>query len=143
MFKTTYNILKKSDEDELQSLENLNLTRVFIPPTTEWDYSREMTIEDVDIWEILTEQSGSLGVYAAYKPLAEFYMITVGLPHFVPGTTYNDRIIETYYGAGSQTQAVNRAQELGWPIWVKKVWVEPEDAWLYEPPKATKVMIGP
>lgn len=142
-FKTTYNILKKPDEDEAFNPAWMESDKLILPPKVDWDYARELKIEDIDLWEVIYEQGGGRGLYAAYTPYAEFYMITVGLPHFVPGTTYNDKIIETYYGAGSQTQAVNRAQELGWPLWVKKVWVEPEDAWLYEPPKATKVMIGP
>ena len=137
MFKTTYNILKKSDEDELQSLENLNLTRVFIPPTTEWDYSREMTIEDVDIWEILTEQSGALGVYAAHKPLAEFYMITCGVdyknpPRVIDGFLYHDKIVETYYGPGCQQKVYARARELGILLFITpNVWVDDDKMWLY------------
>ena len=137
MFKTTYNILKKSDEDELQSLENLNLTRVFIPPTTEWDYSREMTIEDVDIWEILSEQSGALGVYAAYKPLAEFYMITCGPdyknpPRVIDGFLYHDKIVETYYGPGCQQKVYNRARQLGILLFITpNVWVDDDKMWLY------------
>ena len=137
MFKTTYNILKKSDEDELQSLENLNLTGVFIPPTTEWDYSREMTIEDVDIWEILSEQSGALGVYAAHKPLAEFYMITCGVdyknsPRVIDGFLYHDKIVETYYGPGCQQKVYARARELGILLFITpNVWVDDDKMWLY------------
>ena len=130
MFKTTYNILKKSDEDELQSLENLNLTGVFIPPTTEWDYSREMVIEDVDIWEVLYEASGGIGVYASWLPYAEFYMITTG---WIPNTV-NDRIIETYYGPTSQKQMYARATVLGIPLRVHTVWIDDEDIWLHAQP---------
>ena len=37
-----------------------------------------MQIEDVDLWEVIYEQGGSVGVYASYNPFAEFYMIRVG-----------------------------------------------------------------
>jgi hypothetical protein len=53
LLKTTYNIFNEVYNDELQKTKFQNaggLGSNIIPP--EWDYSREMTIEDVDIWEI-------------------------------------------------------------------------------------------
>ena len=142
-FKTTYNIIKKPDEDEAFNPAWMESNKLILPPKVDWDYSRELKIEDIDLWEVIYEESGGKGLYAAYMPYAEFYMITIGLyDRYIPGTRTNEKIIETYYGAGSQTEAVRRAQQLGWSLWVRKVWIENEDAWLYEPPKATKIMIG-
>jgi hypothetical protein len=41
----------------------------------EWDYSREMTIDDVSLWEQLYYKPGSIGIYVSWSPFAEFYMI--------------------------------------------------------------------
>jgi len=136
IFKTTLNILKIVDADELQDRNWMDSDTLQLPPggpdypKLKWDYSREMTVEDVDIWEELYEASGGIGVYAAWLPYAEFYMITTG---WIP-KTINDRIIETYYGPNSQKQVYARATELGIPLTVNTMWVDDEDAWLHTHP---------
>jgi len=84
------------------------------PPTSEWDYSRELQIEDVDIWEVIMEWSSGMmgnmseetsnnsgggggfsGVYAAWRPHAEFYM--VNLPKSQGG-------LVTFYGPNAEKQ---------------------------------------
>lgn len=93
-------------------------------PLYSWDYDREMQIEDVDVWEIIFESGGGIGVYAAWLPYAEFYMIRTG--------SWNGNEIETYYGPGSMKMTYKRMKELGMPFTPSKVWVEPEDMWLYQ-----------
>jgi hypothetical protein len=126
-YKTTFNILKEPWKDELFNEELFNGPEVYIPPTKEWDYSRQLKIEDVDIWEVIYEQGGGVGVYASHEPLAEFYMIRVGWQLEQQG--YG---IETYYGPGSVKRVMKRMDELGLPYGKRKVWVDPEDMWLYE-----------
>jgi len=139
LLKSTYNILTKYDEDELRktkwSERTPEMDNKLIPP--QWDYNREMKIEDVELWEIIQENSGGFGIYAAWLPYAEFYMITTGIdynqpPRFVGATPYWTRKIETYYGQGAQDKVIRRAMQLGMSVWIKKVWVEPEDMWLYQ-----------
>jgi hypothetical protein len=93
-------------------------------PLYKWDYDREMHIEDVDIWEIVFESGGGAGVYAAWMPYAEFYMIRTG--------AWNNNEIETYYGPGSGNIVMKRMKDLGFPFSATKVWVDPEDMWLYQ-----------
>lgn len=127
-FKSTYNILKKFDEDEVFNINWMDSDKLILPPSAPWDYKREMQIEDVDIWEVLYEESGGRGVYASWNPYAEFYMITSGWKNmFDP-----DKIIETYYGNGAVRKVFNRSLELGIPLNIQKVWVDEEDMWLYE-----------
>ncbi len=139
IFKTTLNILKIVDADELHDRNWMDSDTLQLPPggpdnpKLKWDYSREMTVDDVDIWEVLYEASGGIGVYAAWLPYAEFYMITTGC---IP-KTINDRIIETYYGPNSQKQVYARATELGIPLTVNTVWIEEDDVWLHAQPKHT------
>lgn len=46
-----------------------------IPPAEKWSNDREMQIEDVDFWEVISEGGGGMGVYASYSPYAEFYLV--------------------------------------------------------------------
>jgi hypothetical protein len=134
IFKSTYNILKKPDEDEVFNENWMDSDTIVLPPTKEWDYQREMTIEDVDIWEVILE-SGSIGIYASWCPYAEFYMISTGANYntgwVIGNYHYQDKIIETYYGKNSTNMIIKRAKELGLPLTIRKKWVEEEDMWLY------------
>ena len=145
LFKSTYNILKKYDEDEVFNPNWMDSDKLVLPPSTEWDYARELQIEDVDIWEVLYEASNGIGLYAAWEPYAEFYMITTGYsngdPRIVNGIPYWDRKIETYYGPGVQAEVYKRCQQLGIHIPVRKTWVDDDDLWLYSKPKNLKKII--
>jgi hypothetical protein len=143
-FKSTYNILKKYDEDEAFESKWMDSDKLVLPPKVDWDYNREMIIEDVDLWEVLYEASGGIGVYAAWLPYAEFYMITTGLDfrnkvRYINEIPYYDRQIETFYGPGAQEKLVKRTGELGINLSIHQTWVDLEDMWLYsqdpQPPK--------
>lgn len=128
-YKTTYNILKTPWEEELFNENWMDKDIPYAPPTVDWDYSREMRIEDVEIWEQIYYATGGLGLYAAYLPYAEFYMIT-GM--WVVEKPSN---IECFYGPGSMEAAYKRARELGMPIELKPQWVDDKDLWLYQEQK--------
>ena len=127
-FKTTYNILVKPWEDELWNPNWMDSNTIQLPPYKEWDYKEELTIDKVSVWEVLYDASGGKGVYAAWDPYAEFYLVTTG---WIPGTK-NDRIIETYYGPEAGKKVYFRAKELNMPLIKNKIWVEPEKMWLYK-----------
>lgn len=99
-FKTTEMILKGTEEyfDE----NCMDTPFLQLPDSNSWDYSRQLNIEDVDIWEVISEMSGPSGLYAAWLPYAEFYMIV-----------QNRNIDSTYYGQGSDEYAGKRCEELG------------------------------
>jgi hypothetical protein len=124
-FKSTQNIFKDFGEVFEQSWMDSN--KVGMPPKTEWDYSRQLQIEDVDIWEVIYEQGGAVGVYAAWSPYAEFYMIRTGWQKEIQGLG-----IETYYGKGSQKKVQGRMNSMSIPFSVNQIWIEPEDMWLYQ-----------
>jgi hypothetical protein len=123
-FKTTQNIFK--DFGEHFDPNWMNSDSLILPPKKEWDYKRPMQIEDVDLWEVIYEQGGAVGVYASWDPYAEFYMIRVGW--FLEQQGYG---AEVYYGPGAQKQVQNRMREMSIPFSVNQTWVEPEDMWLY------------
>lgn len=99
-FKTTEMILKGIEEyfDE----NWMDTPFLSLPQHEHWDHSRPLQIEDIDLWEVLSEQGGMTGLYAAWLPYAEFYMITV-----------NRNIDSTYYGRGADEYAAKRCDELG------------------------------
>jgi hypothetical protein len=111
-FRSTQNIF--SDLGEVFDPNWMDSDKVILPPNPAWDYSREMQIEDVDIWEVIWEAGGAWGVYAAWCPYAEFYMLTVGMVLGSIQYRYVDeRKIETFYGPGAQQKVFKRAKELG------------------------------
>lgn len=124
-FKTTNNILKIVDDDELFDPNWMDSDKLILPPKTNWDYARDLQIEDVNVWEVLYSQGGGLGVYASWDPYAEFYMITL------PAFKYVDNSLETYYGVGANTKIQKRINELNINIPLHNMWVEPENMWLY------------
>jgi hypothetical protein len=125
-FKTNYNIFTTPWEDELFDPNWMNSDKLVLPPNPSWDYSRELQIEDVDVWEQIYFSSGGLGLYAAWCPYAEFYLITNNL--------FNGKqpMIETFYGPEAREKAYYRGKELGMPLSLNKIWVEPEDMWIYK-----------
>ena len=128
-FKTTYNIFK--DYGQIFNPNWMDSDKVILPPYTLWNYDRPMTIDDVDIWELIYEAGGGRGLYASWSPYAEFYMLKHAW-----ADTENDSKLEFFYGAGAAKAAYKRAKELGMPISVNKIWVDDEDMWLYKPTDA-------
>ena len=133
-FKTNKNIFVDNQYDELYHANNYDSNTVKYPPggpddpKAQWDYSRPLTIEDVDIWEEIFWQGGGLGLYASWMPYAEFYMIT---PTFWQ-QEFTNTGIELFYGPGAADRALKRAKALGIPTPVSQVWVDDNDLWLYD-----------
>lgn len=124
-FKTTKNIFIPW-EDELFSENWMDTNKVYTPPTKIWDYKKQLKIEDIDIWEVIYEQGGGVGVYAAWEPYAEFYLIRTGWKEELQG-----RGLETYYGENSQEKVIKRCKELKIPLQINKLWIDPGDMWLF------------
>jgi len=130
-YKTTYNILVDVGGDEFFHPSQYEGNTAFIPPTEDWDYKREMCIDDVDVWECLIEASNGIGIYAAHIPYAEFYLVTTGFDTSNP-TYHNKHITETYYGPNAQKKVYARAKELGYDLRIYDTWADPDDTWLFD-----------
>lgn len=134
VFRTTTQIYKKPGEKggivETNWMNSI-LVEDITPLKKDWDYKRELQIEDVNIWEVIFERSGlftpnNMGkesaeaLYAAWDPHAEFYLLR---------SNGND---ETFYGAGALRRLGERMDELGIEYSVnKQYWVPTENMWLY------------
>lgn len=47
-----------------------------LPPSYPWKGLRPLRVEDVDLWEVLVETNDRVGVYGAWRPHDELYIIT-------------------------------------------------------------------
>ena len=117
-FKTTKDILENKEYFDKSWMDSEKLV---LPPQERWTYERDMLLTDVDIWEVIGEMG--YGVYAAWSPFAEFYMV-------VPPAGLNAEF-EFYYGAGAGNEIKKRMTSLGMITPNNKIWVENEDMWLY------------
>lgn len=79
-WKATEQILHADKDGEYFDDNWMNFDRIsqYAPPIIEWDGDRPMRVEDVDLWEVITEMSGPVGVYGAYMPFGELYVVTSG-----------------------------------------------------------------
>tara|TARA_B110000503_G_C7169319_1_gene423531 strand:- start:5778 stop:6170 length:393 start_codon:yes stop_codon:yes gene_type:complete len=124
-FKTTVNIVK--DNDEYFDPNWMDSDTLKLPPNQKWSYDRELQIEDIDIWEVLHEV-GSLGLYAAWHPYAEFYLFKPPFDMVEKGWG-----METYYGPMAAERAAARLKDFGITLPRHQVWVEPDELWLHMP----------
>jgi len=118
IFRTTDNIFK--DNGEYFDPNWLDSDKLVLPPRQEWDYKREMQIEDVDLWEVILEISG-FGVYASWQPYAEFYLLKKP----------NDLYTETFYGKKSQSRLYQTLKKEGINLPLHNTWVDSDKLWLY------------
>jgi hypothetical protein len=131
-FKSADNVFGVSEYFDINWIDN---SKIMFPPKTDWDYSRELKIEDIDVWEILYE-STDISVFAAWSPYAEFYLIRPGY------ALYNCGMVEeVYYGVGAQSKLIERMKELNIPYSLQTAWVDPEDMWLYQKPEKSSSII--
>lgn len=119
LFRTTDSILKNRSESDYFDPNWMDADGLALPPSPKWDYSRELQIEDIDIWEVIME-SGPYGIYAAWCPYAEFYL------SMMPSG------IKTFYGAGAEKSIRAVLEENGIGYGLNKIWVDQEDMYLYE-----------
>jgi hypothetical protein len=73
-FKTKYNVFENNEELYSEAIAKEN--GIYIPETWDWDGSSQVSVDDVIIWECLFEKTGPSGIYAAWAPYEEFYIVT-------------------------------------------------------------------
>ena len=64
------------NNDELFSEEVAKENGIYLPETWDWNEPSQIAVDDVVIWECLFERSGLSGIYAAWAPYEEFYIVT-------------------------------------------------------------------
>jgi hypothetical protein len=74
-WKSSTNLLGVKKDGEVFDPNWLDNPYADMPPTVPWLENRPLRVEEVDIWEVIAERSGLCGVYAAWCPYAELYIV--------------------------------------------------------------------
>jgi hypothetical protein len=122
-WKTTEQILNLSKDGEIFDENWMNYDSIYqyISEPLKWKQNYKIKFENVDIWEVIAEISGPIGIYAAWQPYA---------PYFV--AIKNWSIDEEFWGIKGEKMLCQYMINHGMNININKIWVEPEDMWLYE-----------
>jgi hypothetical protein len=76
-WKSSQNLLNVKNDGEVfdENWMNFDSISQYAPPHPKWNSERPIKFEDVDIWEVILENGGPFGVYAAWCPYEEFYIV--------------------------------------------------------------------
>lgn len=105
IFKTTQYIFNNPWGVELDNI--IPVSNSYLPPKTNWSANEPPTIKDIKTWEQLYYKSGEVGIYAAWNPYTDFYIIVHNL--FI-NTPFG---VEIFHGINAADNVWNRAKELG------------------------------
>jgi len=113
-FVTTLDILKNPWNDEFHVDKSVTID---LPARTEWLYKTELKIEDVRIWEKIYYDPGIIGIYAAWDPYAEFYIIThPSHPKL--------KFIQAFYGKDAQFFLEEEVKKYGVQLPKNRIWID-------------------
>jgi len=85
-----------------------NLSSNTAPPPAGNHYSDfTPTLDDIKLWEEIYYQSGHIGVYAAWDPFVEFYMITYNLFLDTPAG------YKTFFGDNCVDEVIEELSKIG------------------------------
>lgn len=73
IFKSTYQILNNPWKEDVP---NIDPYPSVCPPSTSWKNQHPIKLNDVELWEQIYYEPGVIGVYAAWNPKDELYLIT-------------------------------------------------------------------
>jgi len=109
IFKKTSDIQPWADDTAYQTQS--------LPLKEEWLTTRLPSFSDIDTWEQIYYQPGNVGIYAAWSPYVELFIITHDL--------FLDQLagIEIFSGGDASENAKNRAKQLGIIVPTNTVWV--------------------
>ena len=77
-WKVTEQLLNLSKDGEVFDENWMNYNSIFqyMPTPVPWSETRPPRVDEINIWEVIVEMTGPLGVYAAWQPHAELYVVT-------------------------------------------------------------------
>jgi hypothetical protein len=114
---------------ELFDVQQLTPGDITPPPLSmDCNYSQPLKIKDIEVWEEIYRQPGNIGIYAAWSPYAEFYLIIHEL-------FFNfDQGIEIFSGEYAMSDIMKRSKEFGIDLPVNKIWT---NSWRTPPANIT------
>lgn len=109
LFVTTDDIYQAA-----RSLVDVDLGVDLIPALSDWHYTNKISIDKINWWEQIYFQPGNLGIYAAFDPYVEYFII---VPYFFVDC------LESYYGSKASESVYQKAKEIGIDLKTNKVWI--------------------
>lgn len=103
-FRNTLDILTNPWSDDFSQQ---NISSRIVPTTTKWPNDSPISISEIILWEQLYYEPGNIGIYVAYNPYADFYLITYNL-FFDTEVGFED-----FFGSDAAQRCYDRASELG------------------------------
>lgn len=122
-WKTSEQILNLSKDGEVfdQNWMNYNSIYQYMPKPIKWKEDRLIKFEDVDIWEVIVEVSGPIGIYASWQPYA---------PYFVAMKNWS--IDEEFWGLEGEQKLHRYMIKHGIDLNINQIWIDNEDIPLYK-----------
>ena len=96
------------------------------PKNLDWNYNNKISIFSINHWETIYFQGGNIGIYAAWDPYIEYYILTHNL--FLNS---NLPVLE-FYGPRSNKKIIEACKDLKIEITPNNIWVDTDDLWLYD-----------
>jgi hypothetical protein len=115
IFKSTYQILNNPWKKDILNVDH---NPKMVPPSNPWIQDKQITIDDVKIWEQIYYMPGNIGVYAAWDPFDDFYIIVYNL------FSNQSHGIETFSGPDAATKISKKLSNLGIDIPTKTIWIK-------------------
>lgn len=111
-FRTLEDIEKSSWEEPI-----FDSNSILLPAKTAWAEDRNISIKDVKVWEQIYFHKGTVGIYAAWDPYSDFYIIVYNL--FLG----SELSIEEFRGVDAEDQVLSRAKDFGIDLPLNRLWV--------------------
>ena len=121
IFKTTEQILNEPWESSFLNVVLPAIKFEVTPPAVPLDDLKELELADVKLWELIYYKGAHIGVWAAWNPRAEFYIVTYNMFLDIP------QGIQMFSGPDAKRQIWKLAKELNVTLPVNKVWVDNDE----------------
>jgi hypothetical protein len=121
IFKTTEQILNEPWERSFLNMVLPAIKFEVAPPAVPLDNLKEPELADIKLWELIYYKGAHVGIWAAWNPRVEFYIVTYNLFLDIP------QGIQVFSGPDAKRQIWKLAKELNVTLPINKIWVETAD----------------
>jgi len=118
IFRTTEQILHSYWQTDAVNSILPHIKFEVTPASTLWNDQKNIEISDIQMWEQIYYKGAHVGIYAAWNPRVEFYLISYNLFLHLP------QGIKTFYGPDAKRHVWKFAKDLNVILPVNKIWVE-------------------
>jgi hypothetical protein len=118
IFKTTEQILNEPCQPSFLNVVLPAIKFEVTPSSVPLDSSKELELADVKLWELIYYKGAHIGIWAAWNPRVEFYMVTYNMFLDIPQGT------QIFSGPDAKRQIWKLAKELNVTLPINKVWVD-------------------